>query len=129
MNHFRPQSSFICKLLRSVLTNPTSFYWKEDKLTHPKKNQICFYSLQNASKDLTLSIWTNKIALGNFHSTKTKQILPLVEKLLPKHFSCVSFISLHVQPKQLLYHTNIDGTGDGGGVKGMTVTWQINSTW
>ena len=31
------------------------------------------------------------------------------------HFSCVSYIYLHGQQKQLLSHTKIDGTGGGGG--------------
>ena len=33
-------------------------------------------------------------------------------------FSCVSYIYLHGQQKQLLSHTKIDGTGGGGGGRG-----------
>ena len=43
------------------------------------------------------------------------QVNALCEWLLLRHFSCVTYNSLHVQQKQLSKHTKIGGTGDCGG--------------
>ena len=52
------------------------------------------------------------LTLSRFHNLT--QVNARCGWVLLRHFSCVSYIYLHGQQKQLSNHTKIDGTGGGG---------------
>ena len=60
---------------------------------------------------LPITVFLNKIRTFFIFKRITKE---LFEWLFLRHFSCVSYIYLHVHQKQLSCHTKIGGIGGGG---------------